>query len=463
MPSQTFLSPAKTTHLRVFRTHSFDNILSNIELDEFPSQSNKQGKYIDAAQEEIWQFFLNLAKSTAPEMVLTEFENLFINPNFSSNSEIEKALNIIVLSQNEQEFRNTLKRCVYILLNTWIYSRKYQYAQSLLEKLSITHLSYRGSSTFLRNLRSWVINFINSQDYQEVKVFASKYDKQETENWKFRYTSYLLTPQYLNSDNCLEQRQAARRLSQQLQDKYKFDLAMYTAHSHTTSSRNDKVKNPTALGDEALRLIKRVLAKQGFFNHVNLANIFLNQTQQLSYNQFKEGLLNYLIFSLENSGLVESIKMQLTHKLDVLYQHEDQQVLRNGLILRTANRMIEYLTIDKNNKPSDLFVLIASQGNPLTLGILILKVLLISRPSRTYLELCMSKLIDYYGNYSEQDCQWVINFLEVSKMILTLYTENVKYNLVNMERENLPCQRMINENGYRIFCQSYGEGNLSQV
>lgn len=463
MPPQTFVSQTKTTHSRVFSTHSFDKAVNNIELDEFPSQSNKQGKHIGAAQEEIWQFFLNLTKSTAPELVLTEFENLFINPSFLSNSDIERTLKIIVLSQNEQEFRNTLKRCIYILLNTWIYSRKYQYAQILIEKLSIPYLSYRGTSTFLRSLRSRMMNFMKSQDYQEVKLFASKYDRQETGNWKSRYTSYLLTPQYLNSDNSLEQRQAARRLSQQLQDKYKFDLAMYTAHSHTTPSWNNKVKNPTALGDEALRLIKKVLATPGIFNYVNLASIFLHQTQGLSYNQFKQSLLNYLIFSLENTGLVASIKMQLTQKLDALYQHEDQQVLRNGLILRTCNRMIEYLTIDKNNQPSDLFVLIASQGNPLTLGILLLKVLLISPPSRTFLELCMSKLIDYYGNYSEQDCQWVINFLEVSQIILTLYTENVKYNLVNMERETSLSHTMIDENSYRIFPQMYGESNLSQI
>lgn len=463
MPPQTFVSHTKTTHSRVFSTHSFDNAVSDIELDEFPSQSNKQGKDIGAAQEEIWQFLLNLTKSTAPDLVLTEFENLFINHNFLSNPDIERSLKIIVLSQNEQEFRNTLKRCIYILLNTWIYSRKSQYAQILIEKLSVSHLSYCGASTFLRSLRSWMMNFMKSQDYQEVKLFASKYDRQETGNWKSRYTSYLLTPLYLNSENSLEQRQAARKLSQHLQDKYKFDLAMYTAHSHTTPSGNDKFKNPTALGDEALRLIKKVLATPGFFNYVHLASIFLHQTQGISYSQFKQSLLNYLIFSLENTGLVKSLKMQLTQKLDALYQHEDRQVLRNGLILRTCNRMIEYLTIDKNNQPSDLFVLIASQGNALSLGILLLKVLLISPPSRTFLELCMSKLIDYYGNYSEQDCQWVINFLEVSQIILTLYTENVKYNLVNMEQETSPSHTMIDENSYRIFPQMYGESNLSQI
>ncbi|MGA9379376.1 MAG: hypothetical protein WBV73_11465 [Phormidium sp.] len=458
MLSQTFVSQPKTNQLRVITTHSFDNAITNSASDKIPSQSNKQTKNIGVAQEKIWRFFLYIAKSAAPEIVLTKFENFFINHNFSSDLEIEKALKIIVLSQNEPEFRNTLKRCIYILLNTWIYSRKYQYAQILIEKLSVTHLSYSSPSTFLRSLRSSIINFINSQDYQEVKLFASRYDNQQPGNWKSRYTSYLLTPQYLNSENSSEQRQAARRLSQQLQDKYKFDLALYTIHSHTTLSRNSKVKNPTALGDEALRLIKKILAKNGHFSHVNLAAIFLNQTKQLSYSQFKQSLLNYLIFSLESAGLVESIKMQLNQKLDTLYKHQDQQELQTGLILRTANRMIEYLTIGKNNKPSDLFVLIASQGNALTLGILILKVLLISPASRTYLELCLSKLIDYYGNSSEQDCQWVINFLEVSKIILTMYTGDIKYNLVKMEQENSPGQTMIDENCYRIFPQIHGEG-----
>jgi len=457
MSSQTFLSQTKTTSSRVQIDRSLNNHVNYIEKDEFSSELNTKAKSIFQAQDKIWQYFLNLVKSAAPELVLTEFEDLFIHPNFSANNEVEKALLTIILSKNEQEFRNTIKRCIYILLNTWIYSRKYQYAQILIEKLSIQHLSYRGSSTFLRGLRSWLINFLKSQDYQEVKVFASKYDDKETQNWKSRYTSYLLTPQYLNSHNSVEQRQAARRLSQQLQDKYKFDLAMFTAHSHANPSLNNKINNPTALGNEALRLIKQLLGKQGFFNYVNLAHIFLSQTEHLDYQLFKKSLLNYLIFSLENASLVESIKMQLTQKLELVYQHENRQPLRNGLILRTANRMIEYLTIGNNNKPSDLFILIASQGNPLTLAILILKVILISPPSRTYLELSIAKLIDYYGNYSEEDCQWVINFLEVTKMILTMYTENVKYNLVNMEKKKLHNQKMMGENEYRIFSQSHDE------
>lgn len=458
MPPQSFLSQTKTSRSRMLRTHSFSNAARYIHQDESPSKSTKQGENIAAAQEVIWKFFLNLTKSNAPELVLKEFKNLFINPTYSSNSEIQKALNTIVFSQNEQEFRNTLKRCIYILLNTWIIGRKYQYPQALIEKFAVTNLNYRDSSTFLDCLRSWIINFLKSQDYQEVKVFALKYEQKETENWKSRYASYLLTPQYLDSRNPLEQRQAARRLSQQLQDKYKFDLAIYTAHSHTTPYQERKT-NPTALGNEALRLIKTVLAKRSFFNYMNLANIFLKQTEQLTYKQFKKSLLKYLIFSLECNGFVDSVKTQLSQKLELVYQHEEQQVLDKSLFLRTCNRVIEYLTIQKNGKPSDLFVLIASQGNPLTLAIMILKILLICPLSRTYLELCMAKLIEYYENDLSSECEWVINFLEVSKIILTIYTENVKYNLVNMEQENLSAhKKMIEQDSYRIFSQSNSDG-----
>lgn len=462
MLSKNFVLQPKTKQLGLIRSQSFDKAVSNSALDKFPSQSNKQAKYIGAAQEKIWLFFLCIAQSAAPEIVLKKFENFFINPNFSANLEIEKALRLIVLSQNESEFRNTLKRCIYILLNNWISNGKYHYAQILIAKLSLTNINYSEPSTFLRSLRNLIIKFINSQDYQEVKLFALSYDYQQRGNWASRYTSYLLVPQYLNSKNSLEQRQAARRLSQHLQDKFKFDLAMYTVDCQRNLSRNSQVKNPTVLGDEALRLIKKILAKNGRFSHVNLAAIFLNQTKQLSYSQFKESLLNYLIFSLESRGIVESVRMNLRQKLEALYQTEDRQELESVLILKTANRLIEYLTIGKNNQPSELFLLMASQGNPLTLGILILKVLLISPASRTYLELCMSRLIDYYGSYSEQECEWVINFLEIIRIILTLYTGDIKYSLVKMEEENLPSQVTIDENCYRVFPQIHREVYLSQ-
>ncbi|MCL1472264.1 hypothetical protein [Argonema antarcticum] len=433
---------------------TLSHVLSNAQQTTTVTKSNHPGQNLTTHQEIICQFFLNIVKQQSPDLVLSEFERLFINPVGLLHSEPQKALKEILYSNNQSDFINTLKRSIYILLNNWIFSRKYKPAQDLIELLS--NLTNRQStlSVSVKNLRMWLNIFINSEDYEELKLFVSRYDHREKEHWKSRYTSYLLAPQYTNSKNLIEQREAARGLAKQLQEEFKFDLAMYTAHSHSASSKNRKTENPTALGDEALRLIKKVVGKRGAFNYVSLGNIFIKQTQRLTYSAFKQSLLKYLIFSLDNQGLAEALKTGLTKKLEFLYQTSNEEELSNALLLKTCNRVIEYLTTEKDGKPSSLFVSLASQGNPLTLSILLLKIILICPRSRTHLEVCMAKLIENYESYSQKECHWVINFLEISKIILTIYTENVRYNLVNMENVNLTNQSINDGDSYRVFSQT---------
>jgi len=436
------------------RTPTLSHVLLDAQQTKTVIKSNPPVQTTPDYQEIICQVFLDIVKQQSPDLVLSEFERLFINPVGWLHSEPQKALKEILSSNNQLDFRNTLKRCIYILLNNWIFSRKYKPAQDLLELISNSANRQSTLSVSVKNLRGWLNNFINSEDYEELKLFVSRYDNREKDHWKSRYTSYLLAPQYTNSKNLMEQREAARGLAKQLQEQFKFDLAMYTSHSHSASCKNRKTENPTALGDEALRLIKKVVGKRSAFNYASLANIFIKQTQRLTYSTFKQSLLKYLIFSVDNQGLVEALKTRLTKKLEFLYQTSNEEELSNALLLKTCNRVIEYLTTEKDGEPSPLFVSLASQGNPLTLSILLLNIILICPPSRTHLEVCMAKLIQNYESYSQEECHWVINFLEISKIILTIYTENVRYNLVNMENVNLTTQSINDGDSYRVFSQT---------
>lgn len=447
MPSQSFIPPVTTNHSTVPRTSTY----SRVPLDTRQTQPSEPNRPLP--QEIICQFFLEIVKKWSPELVLSEFERLFINPTNLTGSEIQQALKEIILSKQELEYKNTLKRSIYILLNNWIFGRKYKPAHELIELLSNSSTSHKIVFPIVKTVKAWLSNFINSEDYQELKLFVSKYDNREKDHWKNRYTSYLLAPQYANSKNLPEQRQAAQGLAKQLQEQFKFDLAMYTAHSESAAFNYKRTQNPTALGDEALRLIKKVVAKRGPFSYANLANIFVQQTQELCYKEFKQSLLKYLGFYLDNQGLVETLKTQLGKKFEVLYPSSNKEVLNNSLLLKTCNRVIEYLTTERDGEPGAMFVSLASQGNPLTLAILILKILLISPSTRTHLEVCMAKLIQHYESYCQEECQWVINFLEISKIILTIYMENVRYNLVNMENVKTGDRPVVDGDSYRIFSQ----------
>jgi hypothetical protein len=424
---------------------------------------------IQLAQQTIYRFLLNIVRKWPPEEVLLEFKRLFLYHVDSVNSAVINAVYEIVFSDNEVEFRNTIKRCCYILINNWDATRRYKAIQDLVAAFEAAAQSRETISPTLKQMRNWIHRFCRSQDYADLKLFAARYDESSAEEgqWVRRYTSYLLVPQYIDLNNPIEQREAARALAQQLRDQFKFDLAMYVARSQSGRKTEQPAKNPTVLGEEVLRLIKLVVAKRGTYSYGNLANIFLNQTKNITFQEFKQSLQKYLVFSVESSEFTHTLQTRLAEKLENLYVEHHDEVLNDALILRTCNRIIEYLTCENRQEPSPLFGLLLSQGNPLTLVIALLKIILISRNSRTFLEARIAELIRYYEKYPEDECRWIVHFLEIFNVTFTIYAENVQYNLIRMQDPVLLGQPVVdrapvtgsdhlelrNLDAYRIFSQ----------
>lgn len=428
--------------------------LDDAHQNETPIRLKKLSRNIQQAQDAIYSFLLEIVKKWPPEEVLLEFKRLFIHHVDSVNSDAMQALYEVVFSNNEEEFRNTLKRCCYILVNNWDASRNYKPIQDLIRVFTDPSIQRNTASPTLKRLRLWLDGFVKSSDYEELKLFVSRYDDKDRGPWVSRYTSYLLVPQYIDLSNPIEQREAARALSKQLKDRFKFDLAMYIARSQSNAPSKRTPKNPTVLGEEVLRLIKAIVAKRGPFSYANLANIFVNQTQNLPYKEFKQSLQQYLIFSVESQEFVETLRSKLTDKLDRLYESHNDELLTDALMLRTCNRVIEYLTTENQSDPSQLFVLLLSQGNPITLVVALLKIILICKHSRTHLEARIAQLIKYYQNYPEDECAWIVNFLEVFNVTFAIHAENVQYNLIKMDVDEAQlASHIFDPDKYRIFSQ----------
>jgi len=417
------------------------------------SRAYQRGRSIQQAQDVIYNFLLGIVKKWPPEEVLIEFKRLFIYHVDSTSSESLHAVYDIVFANNEQEFRYTLKRCCYILVNNWDATRNYKPIQELVQVFSDPLVSRHTHSQTLKRLRQWVNNFVASPDYEELTLFAARYEDQIQGPWTSRYTSYLLVPQYIDLQNPIEQREAARALSRQLKDRFKFDLAMYIARSQLRVPASRQLKNPTALGDDALRLIKTIVARRGPFSYANLANIFTQQTQNVTYRDFKRSLRKYLVFSVENVDFANTLQNSLAARLDDLYPSHDDEVISHALILRSCNRIIEYLTTENQQEPSKLFVLLLSHGNPITLVIVLLKIILICKHARTHLEACIASLIRYYQDYPENDCAWVVNFMEVFNVTFAIHAENVQYNLVRIEIDEQIKANLFDPDNYHVFSQ----------
>ncbi|MBP0026838.1 hypothetical protein [Roseofilum sp. Guam] len=404
-------------------------------------------------QETIYRYFLAIVKTDSPDQVLQQFRRLFIDHTEINDPAVNQALFSLVFANKEENFSHTLKRCCYILINNWEASRHHDAVRDLVGSFEAQKIGRNSHSIPIKRLKAWTLNFINSPDYEGIKLFCAKFDLEE-QTWSDRYTSYLLVPQYTNLQNSAEQRQAAKVRSQELKEKFKFDLAMYTTRSQLTHKRTDEApKNPTRLGDEVLHLIKTILLRRGPYNYLNLANIFLQQTQDISYHEFKQALQRYLVFSVNDTAFIHLIENQLSVKLENVYTDYDGLPVTRALQLRTCNRVVEYLTTEDRTTPSTLFVLWVAQNNPLTLVTMMLKLILISKPTRVHLEARIADLISYYKNYPEQECKWLINFMEVLNIAFAIYADNVQYNLVRIDQKSLGSQTESNLDKYQIFSQ----------
>lgn len=415
-----------------------------------PSQTLQS---LDPASD-IYQFFLDVVKTWSSDRVLTEFKHLFIECVNSSQGNLTCALHKIAANNQEQEFINLLKRSCYILVNNWAIRRSYDDIHKLIQLFNCDSIYKPAFSPTIKRLKTWLKQFILSEDFKELKLFASRREDGE-KSWIDRYTSYLLVSQYVNLNNPLEQREAAKLLSSKLKEKFKFDLAMYTASSGSLVKYSKPIENPTGLGNDVHRMIKMIVALRGKVGYAAMANLFIDQVKELTYREFKQSLLDYLVGKSSPSSSATHLRQKLSDKLKSLYSDRDDQIISNALLLRTCNRVIEYLTTEDHQTPSDLFILFLSEGNGLTLAILLLKIMLICQNSKVFLEARIADLIRHYSEHSASQCQWIINFIEIFRIAMTVHAENVEYNLVNMlplDSERLETATSLDS--YRIFSQS---------
>jgi hypothetical protein len=434
------------------------NSLANSGFNQNIFNSYTGSLTLSDVQDILYNFFMDIMNKWNSEDVLLEFKRLFIDC-LDSAIVLESSPGTYgyFTDKDEYDFRHTLKRCCYILINNWETNRQYKYIQDLISIFA----NYQPKKNYdcprkLKIYRSWLENFIHSKDYQELQLFANKHDINSHVCWVSRYSSFLLYAQSLDQDNPQEQQEVARKISKKLKDKFKLDLAMYTARSQSNNHANQRYQNPTLLGDNVLRLVKAIVIRKGMFSYENIANIFVKQTQSIAFDDFKHSLTKYLIFSLEQTKFVETLRSKLGEKLFPWKEEYNERQISSELLLRTCNRVIDFLTTENREEPAPLFILLLSQGHPLTLVIVLLKIILISKNSRSHLEMRIADLIRFYENYPEKECNFFINFLEIFNITFAIYAENVEYNLIpanpGMSSQD-KLDQQFNPDAYHVFSQ----------
>lgn len=197
-----------------------------------PQRSQSAGRLADSnsgrPEEIIYSFLLAIVKAWEPELVLDQFEQIFVYQTDVADPAVLRAVQELVRMGDRQKFFYCLKRSCFILINNWGSARLYEPIHALIELLNSSGIRTFTQSQVLKRLRTWLVDFTTGQEYRDLKVFAERYSDGH-DRWSQRYMSYLLVPQYSDSSNPAEQRRAARQLSKQLRDRFRLDLAMYVA------------------------------------------------------------------------------------------------------------------------------------------------------------------------------------------------------------------------------------------
>jgi hypothetical protein len=296
----------------------FDSGGLSSEAESSELNSTQQIGSIEEAQEIIYCFLLDIVKQKQPQAVLQEFRHLFIQDIDSAISNPVRAIYEIVFTNKQEEFHYTIKRSCYIVVNNWVAKRDSTCIQKLIEIFKAPIIRRKSLSPMINRLRNWIQLFVESKDYQELELYAqTKIQKPQTnQSLSKRYPSILLSNQYNDLTNPIEQREAAKNKALQLRCRFKFDLAIYMARFESFNT-NSILENPTEVGDEVLRIIKIIVAKRDTSNYTKLADTFTTQVRTKQYKEFKSCLQKYLISGGEQI-FVDILKGSLALKLNSL-------------------------------------------------------------------------------------------------------------------------------------------------
>lgn len=402
-------------------------------------------------QQQLYDDLLDATRKLPPVESLASFEALFFGHS-SADLDVLPFLYTLLLENDEAEFRNTLKRACYILINNWDRGSQSDMVPALLALFDQPSLQKSTLSLSMTRLRQWLLNFANSQDFEELKLYVTqRLGSTHLGSWSGRYATYQFTAQALDNRSSPDQKEAARKMARRLKNKFKHELAMYTAFSQNSRQSQSKYPNPTVLGDQVLRLIKAILIRRGQYSYRNVARLFQQQMMNISYKDYKENLVDYLCFAIAHPEFVTTLEAALTQHLPQIYRDQDEIEVEPSLMLRTCNRVVDLLTTEDDRRPSRLFEQLMAQGNPLNLAVLILKIVLISPKSQLYLEARLASLINYYRPYMEAECRDIVQFLEICDVMFAIYSDNVEYSLVQVNSNKNDSKKL---ESFRIFSRS---------
>ncbi|WP_413161592.1 hypothetical protein ACL6C3_23525 [Capilliphycus salinus ALCB114379] len=412
--------------------------------------ASRYSRFISSEEQQIYDHLLERVELETPSELIERIRLLFIEGSGYPDRQIAHALEKILNTEKvEEDFHFIINRCCYILINRWhtLPNRKtaiYELLQ-LLDKLTEKTLSNYNHSRRLIRLQKLMQNFAKSEEYLALKRFAEVLCQSSGSNYRHLSSQPLRTliPRYpylyshclLSDYSSYEHKQMIRHIQTQKQRKFELDLSRYSAHQirrlevakislETAKKIKSPLDNPTLLNNrELFTALKQFVGKvEGSETYRDQAQRFLTYSSSTqSFRAFKQDFYEYLNpTSFGSSYSKRQFSDKLYKQLKMTIPHSEDEPFNEFLLLRTCSQMLNFLVVESPQRPNHfVFIdLIGNVGPTYTVGLL-LKIVLICRQVKPYLEKRFSILFNHYESSPQDGVQWLVKVLENLNIALT--------------------------------------------
>lgn len=395
-------------------------------------------------QQVIYDHLLACVQEETPDQVIDRFRTLFLIGYNYPDPEIQLVLDQIVASpQGQQTFKLFFNRCCHILINRWQSRPFLQVAvQDFLGVLSnpiMVPAAGIKRADAVRRLRQLVKGYLQSEYYQKLRRLIEFYcedtlDVQEVRRHVdrplvslIRRYPYLYDHCLLSQENTPEEKQYIRKSQQETQGLFERDISKFltTEFRRAQGSLVQVQPNPTLLTDQELQTaLRHYVGKpngQNTFRQQALSlqsRLIQNSTPQMFRQDFHRYLTDIPGLDKRNSRFGQRLQDYLT----TLPNLQQASAMNEFLLVRTCCQTLNYLVVENSETPNHaVFMdLLNTIGTTATVGLL-LKVVLVCKKARNYLEQRLAILFNHYQSFQRQQVAWLINCLEHTNVALTLH------------------------------------------
>jgi Pentapeptide repeats (8 copies) len=404
----------------------------------------------------LYSYFLDRVRVDSPAQLTERFRRLFIDATEKPDSEIQSVLNKISDPRFPiEEFNSILNRCCYTILNRWaVRPTLHQAIPEFLELLE-SALPKPNHSEQQRCLIERVRRFTQTEQFLLLKDISRKmallrlFPSMENrdlnsplndliQRYPYLYENYLINRG--SADTVRQIVEIIRRIKLQKQQQFEVELVQYVNAKARQSQNNQLITqaviNPTLLNDQELLFSLKQFSGnvEGSYSERDLAERFLAPDRQAnSFLAFKGELYQHLTSTISSQYGKHSFYNRLWSKLQGISPQYNSQRINGQLLSDTCRQLLDFIVIEDNGqKDHYIFIdLLNNIGSTLTIRFL-LKLVLLCRQVRPYLEQRFFILFDHYRLQAQSTVQWLVECLENWLIALTTNFSSTDFSLVKL-------------------------------